>query len=69
MDPFKICPKCSHTWNTRDDFLKDLSICLIGFQASFKETESGHYLLNYNSGGQSLRNDNCSGSGGFPVPS
>jgi hypothetical protein len=51
MDPFKICPKCSHTWNTRDDFLKDLSICLIGFQASFKETESGHYLLNHNSGG------------------
>ena len=47
MDPFKICPKCAYTWKVRDDFLEDLSICLVGFQASFKETESGHYLFNH----------------------
>ena len=47
MDPFKICPKCAYTWNVRDDFLEDPSICLVGFQASFKETEPGHYLFNH----------------------
>ena len=47
MDPFKICPQCAYTWNVRDDFLEDPSICLVGFQASFKETESGHYLFNH----------------------
>jgi len=25
----------------------DLSICLVGFQASFKETEAGFYLFNH----------------------
>ena len=25
MDPFKICPKCEHKWNTRDELLEDLS--------------------------------------------
>ena len=50
MDPFKICPKCAHKWNNRDDFLEDLSICLVGFQYSFKEAESGYYLFNHNLG-------------------
>jgi hypothetical protein len=50
MDPFKICPKCAHAWNTRDDFLKDLSICLVGFQSSFNETEAGYYLFNHELG-------------------
>jgi hypothetical protein len=31
----------------RDDFLKDPSICLVGFQASSIETESGYYLFNH----------------------
>jgi len=47
MNPFKICSKCGYTWKVRDDFLEDLSICLVGFQASFKETESGYYLFNH----------------------
>jgi len=52
MDPFKICPKCAHKWNTRDDLLEDLSICLVGFQYSFKEAEAGYYLFNHNTGGK-----------------
>ena len=51
MKPFKICPKCSYTWKSRNDFLGDPSVCLVGFQANFKETEAGHYLFNHNSGG------------------
>ncbi len=48
MNPFKICSNCEYTWRVRDDFLGDPSICLVGFQASFKETESGYYLFNHN---------------------
>ncbi len=47
MNPFKICSKCAYTWRIRDDFLGDPSICLLGFQASFKENESGYYLFNH----------------------
>jgi len=47
MNPFKICSKCAYTWKVRDDFLGDPFICLVGFQASFKETESGYYLFNH----------------------
>ncbi len=47
MNPFKICPKCSYTWKARDDFLADPCLCLVGFQADFKETEFGHYLFNH----------------------
>jgi hypothetical protein len=54
MYPFKICPKCAYTWKTRDDFLVDPSICLVGFQARFEETESGYYLFNHN-----LRENHC----------
>ena len=47
MNPFKICSKCSYTWRVRDDFLEDPSICLVGFQASSIESESGYYLFNH----------------------
>ena len=47
MNPFKICPKCTHTWKTKDDLLQDPSVCLVGFQADFRETEPGHYLFNH----------------------
>lgn len=47
MNPFKICPECAYTWKTRDDFLEDPFVCLVGFQINFKETESGHYLFNH----------------------
>jgi hypothetical protein len=47
MKPFKICPKCAYTWKSRDDFLGDPSVCLVGFQANFKETEPGHYFFNH----------------------
>jgi hypothetical protein len=51
MKPFKICPKCSYTWKSRNDFLGDPSVCLVGFQANFKETEPGHYFFNHILGG------------------
>ena len=47
MNPFKICTKCDYTWRAIDDFLKDPTICLVGFQAKFNKNESGLYLFNH----------------------
>jgi len=47
MNPFKICPNCTHIWNAKDDFLQDPFVCLVGFQANFNETEPGLYLFNH----------------------
>ncbi len=62
MTPFKICPKCAYTWKVRDDFLQDSSICLVGFQASFKKTVSGYYLFNH-----IIRNNQCNTTMGIKV--
>ena len=47
MNPFKICTKCAYTWRVLDDFLKDPTICLVGFQANLTENEPGLYLFNH----------------------
>jgi len=47
MNPFKVCPKCKYEWKTRDDFLCDPSISLIGFMASLKDFDKGSYLFNH----------------------
>jgi hypothetical protein len=47
INPFKICSKCSHTWKTKDDSLQDPAVCLVGFQASSKNTKPGFYLFNH----------------------
>jgi hypothetical protein len=47
MNPFKTCPKCTHTWKAKDDFLQDPAVCLVGFQAYFKDTKPGYYLFNH----------------------
>ncbi len=62
MNPFKICPKCAYTWKARDDFLEDASVCLVGFQASFKQTETGLYLFNH-----ILRGGHCNTTLGLKV--
>jgi len=47
MSVFKICPKCKHAWETREDFLGDSSIAVIGFLADNEEVEKGAYLFNH----------------------
>ena len=47
MNLFKICPKCTHTWKAKDDFLQDPTICLLGFQADFTGAKPGYYLFNH----------------------
>ena len=47
---FKICPSCDFVWNSREIFLADLSLKLIGYQVNFEELTSGVFLFNHDCG-------------------
>jgi len=42
---FKLCKNCGRQWATRDDFLNDTDITLIGYQAHFEELTWGLFLF------------------------
>ncbi len=44
---FKTCPNCGFVWETRNDFLSDASVFIIGYQAHFKDLSSGLFLFNH----------------------
>jgi hypothetical protein len=44
---FKSCKNCEKTWNTRDDFLNDPDIVLVGYQPNFTELTLGLFLFNH----------------------
>jgi hypothetical protein len=44
---FKRCPICNQKWLTRDDFLSDPKIKLLGYQANFDELTLGAFLFNH----------------------
>jgi hypothetical protein len=44
---FKVCPKCAYPWSTRDQFLRDPTLKLIGYQANFKALKTGILLFNH----------------------
>jgi hypothetical protein len=45
--PFKTCPVCNQKWLTRDDFLSDPKIKLLGYQVNFDELTLGAVLFNH----------------------
>ena len=46
--PFKRCTCCPNKeWRTRDDFLSDPDIVLIGYQTNFEELKAGFFLFNH----------------------
>ena len=45
--PFKSCSACGEGWSTREDFLDDPGISLIGYQANFVALEKGLFLFNH----------------------
>ena len=49
-DIFKECPNCGHKWKTRNDFLADKNVILIGYQAHFNELETGLFQFNHSCG-------------------
>jgi hypothetical protein len=44
---FKTCPKCGFIWTTREAFLQDSSLEIIGYQVNFAELMGGVFLFNH----------------------
>ncbi len=44
---FKTCPLCQTKWETRDDFLDDASLEIIGYVANFKKLELGLFYFTH----------------------
>ena len=44
---FKTCPKCGFVWSTREAFLDDTDLDLIGYQVNFEELALGYFLFNH----------------------
>ena len=51
FETFKTCPKCSTRWKTRDDFLSDSTIELIGYQADLNNLGFGLLLFDHDAPG------------------
>ena len=45
--PFKKCSKCGTQWGSRDNFLSDSDVELIGYQANFKALKTGLFCFNH----------------------
>ena len=48
---FKTCPMCSLAWNSRDEFLRDGSLELNGYQADLEELELGLFYFTHHRDG------------------
>jgi len=44
---FKCCSACDAVWMTRDDFLSDPKITLVGYQPHFENLVAGLFLFNH----------------------
>lgn len=44
---FKQCTACHRIWKTREEFMSDAEIVLIGYQVNFKQLEAGLFLFNH----------------------
>lgn len=44
---FKRCPSCEVIWTSRGSFLNDPDVCLIGYQAGFKNLTKGLFYFNH----------------------
>jgi hypothetical protein len=49
-DTFKTCPMCAKPWVTRDDFLGDPDVTLVGYQVHWEELELGLLYFNHTCG-------------------
>ena len=50
MEPdtyFKICSKCGTRWDSRESFMEDPAISLVGYQVNFIELQLGLILFNH----------------------
>ena len=47
---FKRCPMCGTSWSSRDDFLQDPDVGLVGYQVNFANLVAGIFLFNHDCG-------------------
>lgn len=47
---FRKCSYCGHLWKTRNEFLTDPSVALIGYQANFEALTTGLLFFNHRCG-------------------
>lgn len=47
MSEFKKCTFCNKTWETKESFLKDHNIMLIGYTADFKDIDFGLFYYTH----------------------
>ena len=59
-NPFKICTTCSQRWKTREDFLADPELKLVGYQVAFEDIEGGLFFFNH-------QHENCGTTLAIPV--
>jgi len=47
---FKTCSFCENSWDSREKFLSDPNVRLVGYQAHFEELTAGMFLFNHSCG-------------------
>ncbi|MFP4458937.1 MAG: hypothetical protein ACLFSQ_05055 [Candidatus Zixiibacteriota bacterium] len=47
---FHKCPSCGKIWRTRDEFLDDPDLVVIGYQENYPQPGQGFFLFNHNCG-------------------
>ena len=47
---FKQCTACGRQWRSRDSFLWDPDVKIVGYQARFRELTTGLFLFNHSCG-------------------
>lgn len=44
---FETCPMCSEAWVSREAFLSDARVAVVGYQADVESLEAGLFLFNH----------------------
>lgn len=44
---FKKCSCCGQQWKTREEFISDPLVQLIGYQVNFGDLEAGYFMFNH----------------------
>ena len=47
MDMFKQCSCCDQLWGSKDDFLSDPKVAVIGYQSNFESLNDGLFYFNH----------------------
>lgn len=47
LQNFKQCSNCAYRWATREAFLSDPAVSLVGYQVNFRRLEAGFFLFNH----------------------